>query len=72
MLGLKAHATITQLDLQFFVGLVRFFVVVVLLTYLVGFIFQTGFLCVALEPVLALALVDQAGLGLTDPPTSAS
>ena len=28
--------------------------------------FETGFLCVALEPVLELALVDQAGLELTE------
>ena len=30
--------------------------------------FPTGFLCVALEPVLELALVDQAGLELTGLP----
>ena len=39
------------------------------------FFFQTGFLCVALValvPVLELALVDQAGLELRDPPASAS
>ena len=29
------------------------------------FVFKTGFLCVALESVLELALVDQAGLKLT-------
>ena len=28
--------------------------------------FETGFLCVALEPVLELALVDQAGLEFTE------
>ena len=28
--------------------------------------FETGFFCVALEPVLELALVDQAGLELTE------
>ena len=30
------------------------------------FFSQTGFLCVALEPVLELALVEQAGLKLTE------
>ena len=29
-------------------------------------VFETRFLCVALEPVLELALEDQAGLQLTD------
>ena len=39
---------------------------------LVGCFFETEFLCVALEPVLELALVNQAGLELRDPPASAS
>ena len=34
--------------------------------------FKTGFLYVALEPVLELALEDEAGLKLRDPPASAS
>ena len=29
------------------------------------YLFETGFLCEALEPILELALVDQAGLKLT-------
>ena len=34
--------------------------------FFVCFFFETGFLCVALEPVLSLALVDQAGLKLME------
>ena len=43
-----------------------------LLFWFFGF-FETGFLCVTVLTVLELALVDQAGLELTEiPPASAS
>ena len=35
-------------------------------------LFETGFLCVALEPIMELGLVNQAGLKLRELPASAS
>ena len=48
-----------------FGGLVGFDLVLFLLTYLLWFS-ETGFLCVIALAVLELALVDQAGLELTE------
>ncbi|MGE9502622.1 hypothetical protein ACQP3D_30040, partial [Escherichia coli] len=46
------------------------FVVVVVAVCLVWF-FKTGFLCVALEPILALALETRLASNYRDPPSSA-
>ena len=40
--------------------------------FLLFWFFEIGFLCITTLVVLELALVDQAGLELRDPPTSAS
>ena len=45
--------------------LIGLFIILVFIAFFGGVGFKIGFLCVALEPVLALALVDQVGLKLT-------
>ena len=67
----RLHLFIIYLLLVIYLFLVFFsfsFFLFFFLSFFLSFFlfFETGFLCVALEPVLELAIVDQAGLELRE------